>query len=656
MNETKMFRKTGSSGGLFGGMWKTKNVHSLEHLKYLCTVLYKNQTVTESNCSLLVETLRSIAEILIWGDQNDSSVFDFFLERNMLSFFLKYMNQKCGSYVCVQLLQTLNILFENIQNETSIYYLLSNNHVNSIIVHRFDFSEEEVMAYYISFLKTLSFRLNKHTIHFFYNDHTNDFPLYTEAIKFFNHSESMVRIAVRTITLNVFRVDEDSMHQFIIDKTAVPYFSNLVWFIGNHILDIDACVRNDADHQNLNKLKNLVAEHLDHLHYLNDILCLNIDNLNKVLTEHLMKKLFIPLYVYSLIGGDKTGEKSLEDMKPHVSKVSALFLLSHVFFVVSHAPLVEMLAWILFEGDKEIFTERGAAKLSLYSTSKRIDKLSKIASQSNPNLSDSTPSSNMGAKPSFTAPDQSLETSLHLSLQHRVENLESRSSMTSENQQRKSRQSSPNNPKDMPITDEEKHQMLLASASNTETRPEISLHVAPNIQPVEVGDNILGVTSGNNETLRANQDFSVDGRPFLRAIFEAMNCPENDYLPLFALSLLYSIQKNEGIAEILLTSVGIPSLKSNRIEWYNILMTDKLLQVLYSACQYTSKIRLVTLNICIHLIKQLALRDGKSFLADNHFAEIEGTFIENYFYTDSEHTYSYSTSVTHKVLLFNHRH
>ena len=122
----------------------------------------------------------------------------------MLSFFLKIMNQNCGSYVCVQLLQTLNILFENIRNETSICkffflyffdyrcfnfftsliyiynfwfldfffsdYLLSNNHVNSIIVHKFDFSDEEVMAYYISFLKTLSFRLNKHTIHFFYNE------------------------------------------------------------------------------------------------------------------------------------------------------------------------------------------------------------------------------------------------------------------------------------------------------------------------------------------------------------------------------------------------------------------------------------------------------------------------------------------------------
>jgi hypothetical protein len=37
-----------------------------------------------------------------------------------------------------------------------IDYLFSNNHVSFIIVHMFDFSDEEVMAYYISFLKTLS--------------------------------------------------------------------------------------------------------------------------------------------------------------------------------------------------------------------------------------------------------------------------------------------------------------------------------------------------------------------------------------------------------------------------------------------------------------------------------------------------------------------
>lgn len=47
-------------------------------------------------------------------------VSSFFLEKNMFVFFLNILRQKSGRYVCVQLLQTLNILFENISHETSL--------------------------------------------------------------------------------------------------------------------------------------------------------------------------------------------------------------------------------------------------------------------------------------------------------------------------------------------------------------------------------------------------------------------------------------------------------------------------------------------------------------------------------------------------------
>lgn len=48
-----------------------------------------------------------------------------------------------------------------------------------------------------------------------------------------------------------------------------------------------------------------MAEHLDHLHYLNDILIINCEFLNDVLTDHLLNRLFLPLYVYSLENPDK---------------------------------------------------------------------------------------------------------------------------------------------------------------------------------------------------------------------------------------------------------------------------------------------------------------------------------------------------------------
>lgn len=270
----------------------------------------------------------------------------------MLSFFLDIMKQKCGNYVTVQLLQTLNILFENIRHETSLYYLLSNNHVNSIIMHKFDLSDEEVMAYYISFLKTLSFKLNSHTIHFFFNG--SDFPLYTEAIKYFNHPEKMVRIAVRILTLNVFKVDEKSMLKFITGQT-VPCLSDLVHFIRDNVVSIEKYLKESSTssppasqpttptqtpvpleftpklnaavtmkqnnlatpniHMSLNsninnslspnsrnnidklllKIDDLFAEHLDHLHYLNDILMLKIPDINRILSDNLMHHLIKPL-------------------------------------------------------------------------------------------------------------------------------------------------------------------------------------------------------------------------------------------------------------------------------------------------------------------------------------------------------------------------
>ncbi len=287
------------------GIGKPKNQHSLDNLKYLFGILNKNQTVTENNKDLLIETLRSISEILIWGDQNDSTVFDFFLEKSMITFFLHYMKQKHGRYICVQLLQTLNILFENIRNETSLYFLLSNNHINNIIFHKFDFSDEEVMAYYISFLKTLSLKLNRHSIHFFFNERQSEFPLFVEALKFFDHPEAMVRIAVRTLTLNVFNVQVQSMQTFVKNKTASYYFSNLVWLIRNQLLDLDITVKNTVDHTHRSRLIDLIDEHVDHLNYIQDVYMLNNIGLCHCLTEQLIRRLLVPVYLSSLLAKEK---------------------------------------------------------------------------------------------------------------------------------------------------------------------------------------------------------------------------------------------------------------------------------------------------------------------------------------------------------------
>lgn len=377
--------------------------------------------------------------------------------------------------------------------------------MNSIIVHKFDFSDEDVMGYYILFLKTLSLKLNPHTIHFFYNEHTNDFPLYTEAIKFFNHPESMVRIAVRTISLNVYRVNNESMQQFIRDRTAAPYFSNLVWFIGKHILELDACVRDDCDHQSQSRLSNLVAEHLDHLHYLNDILLLNIDGLNAVLTEHLLHKLFVPLYIYSLTPPtpvsmamvtrnlaavlnkivDIDEDEDIQDANsPRVSSVVALFLLSLVFLVMHHSPLVHALAWIILNGDESVFKEGASEILSSYIENRERVRLG------------------------FEQPTESLEEALEVSIGS----------------------SSPS------------HTVATNNSSgNSSPKREVEIpNVSDELEKVNITD------EEKEQILETSLNLHKSNRPFLDMVLQSLDSTENDYLALLALCLLYALANNKG--------------------------------------------------------------------------------------------------------------
>ncbi|XP_063199572.1 protein CLEC16A isoform X2 [Chroicocephalus ridibundus] len=577
-----------------GGHGKAaRSIHSLDHLKYMYHVLTKNTTVTDHNRNLLVETIRSITEILIWGDQNDSSVFDFFLEKNMFVFFLNILRQKSGRYVCVQLLQTLNILFENISHETSLYYLLSNNYVNSIIVHKFDFSDEEIMAYYISFLKTLSLKLNNHTVHFFYNEHTNDFALYTEAIKFFNHPESMVRIAVRTITLNVYKVDNQPMLHYIRDKTAVPYFSNLVWFIGSHVIELDNCVQTDEEHRNRGKLSDLVAEHLDHLHYLNDILIINCEFLNDVLTDHLLNRLFLPLYVYSLVNQDKGGER------PKISFQVSLYLLSQVFLIIHYAPLVNSLAEVILNGDLSVFSSKVEQDIQKNSAKSSIR--------------------------CFIKPTETLERSLEINKQKGKKRLQKRPNYKNVGEEDEEERGSEDNQDDLDKTKgtEASSKGIRTSSENEE----IEMVIMERCKLSELSVSTVteqNTTDEEKSAAASGSEITNWNRPFLDMVYNALDCADDDYYALFVLCLLYAMSHNKGIDPVKLERIQLPAQHAEERNSYNHVLAERLIRIMNYAAQPDGKIRLATLELGCLLLKQLVFSKNGSIIKDVHLACLEG--------------------------------
>jgi protein CLEC16A len=263
---------------------------SLQRLKELFQTLVRNPLVTERNKPLIIETLRELSEVIVYGDQHHPEYFDFFLEKNILGQLMRIMALK-DTTLHIQILQTMSILIENISTKSSVYYLLSNDRVNDIIQHPFDFSDEELMAYYISFLKTLSLKLDESTVQFFFNHETQRFPLYTESVKFFNHAEGMVRVGVRTISLAVFKLREERVRAFVVSRESAPYFSNLVWFLQRKSEELTGEVGRleggEGGGRAMHGFRDCVDELSDLLYYLADIYALGVPELAAAMTRNL---------------------------------------------------------------------------------------------------------------------------------------------------------------------------------------------------------------------------------------------------------------------------------------------------------------------------------------------------------------------------------
>jgi len=98
----------------------------------------------------------------------------------------------------IQVIQTISILVQNIEDKAHLFYVLGNPFLAQLITFEFKFTEDdELTDYFVNFLKALVLRLDNETINFFFNDRLKTFPLFQVAITLYNSKEQLVRTSVR---------------------------------------------------------------------------------------------------------------------------------------------------------------------------------------------------------------------------------------------------------------------------------------------------------------------------------------------------------------------------------------------------------------------------------------------------------------------------
>ncbi|KAK8820411.1 hypothetical protein WA577_006474 [Blastocystis sp. JDR] len=306
------------SGSKLLGWFKHKNDLSLDRMKELHKEIIRLHDIPGvTSDSELTEVLRELAEIMVHGEKQSDEYFSLFLEENMLQDIISIIKQNRSNKIKIQIIQTISILIQNIKNKTSLFFLLSNNHINDLITTPLDFMDEDVVSQYISFLKLLSMNLTTDTVQFFYNytQSGDPFPLFSICSKFYDNPEPMVRIAVRTITLNCLKVNDKNIVAFMGQPSTLKYFKKLVYYVISLVVTLNKMIEAD-DYSRTGELMNNV---IDQLFFLQDVLNIQVEAVNEYLKRLMMEDFFLR-YCYDVI--TRAGGQAL------ISLRTSLFLLT----------------------------------------------------------------------------------------------------------------------------------------------------------------------------------------------------------------------------------------------------------------------------------------------------------------------------------------
>ena len=137
------------------------------------TAQLKSQLERPGSVDENVQLLVKIVDAFIWGQKNDCFFSDFFIEQNLIACFLALLQQnalaKGSRENMVALIKAYSFFLLNIKDIEITNYVFSHANFNPFLTFAFDFRDEEVVFYFVNFVKSIAQRFEGFPFQIFYN-------------------------------------------------------------------------------------------------------------------------------------------------------------------------------------------------------------------------------------------------------------------------------------------------------------------------------------------------------------------------------------------------------------------------------------------------------------------------------------------------------
>ena len=332
---------------------------------YNCLKILNSKAKQNKNIDELKELIQLIIDYLIYGDKKkEQAYFDCFCELDFMKQFI-IASKNTNIEILLQIIKSMSALILTITNEASIFYIFSNNFINNIITNDdIQQSSEDFISFYINFLKSLSLKIDTKTIELFFHKGKNSFPLLENALKLYNHDDSMVKNVVRNIFLKFAGLSKSyyPLKEYLLSVPIIKYYCFLSCRLTTMTLRLDhlmgyTTLYKYSDQEIIFKyddIKSLHDDLIDEILYFNDLLSLNdyyISSavLNSLLYYYICPLLIGSIYNYKYVFNINQDPNLQRNLRFIISIEVSLYILSLLMSNIHNDSLLNILSYFLFK-------------------------------------------------------------------------------------------------------------------------------------------------------------------------------------------------------------------------------------------------------------------------------------------------------------------
>ena len=238
-------------------------------------------------------------EFLLSKEKEDEN-FSLFCEQKMIEKIITISGFK-EKNINLIIIKSFGMIIPSLKNDKIIFYLFSNNYINQII-YNISYNKEEndieYLSFYISFLKTLTNKLDINSFALFFSSMHNSFPLLDEIIIFLTYDQDiMIKNTSRNIFLSLLKLNYKPFIEYICDLPTITLFILFAENLKNQIKYF--CQNKENNNNTINNYSYKIIDTedrkeiiIDDISFIQDILSVDIPKINYLLINTIF---YIPI-------------------------------------------------------------------------------------------------------------------------------------------------------------------------------------------------------------------------------------------------------------------------------------------------------------------------------------------------------------------------